>query len=89
MNTNVKSICETVEDIKENLTDYQYKTIMDNLMDINNDKPKQDDIQKQDAILEQVCFLYQYIPSIDDDNTKKVFVNRLELLNSNMLKLFR
>ncbi len=36
MNTNVKNICEVVEDIKENITDYQYKTIMDNLMVLNN-----------------------------------------------------
>ena len=36
MNTNVKNICEVVEDIKENITDYQYKTIMDNLMELNN-----------------------------------------------------
>ena len=36
MNTNVKDICEVVEDIKENITDYQYKTIMDNLMEMNN-----------------------------------------------------
>ena len=36
MNTNVKDICEVVEDIKENITDYQYKTIMDNLMVLNN-----------------------------------------------------
>ncbi len=36
MNTNVKNIGEIVEDIKETLTDYQYKTIMDNLMTLNN-----------------------------------------------------
>ncbi len=35
MNTNVKNICNVVEDIKENLTDYQYKIIMDNLMVLN------------------------------------------------------
>ena len=32
MNTNVKNIYEVVEDIKEKLTDCQYKIIMDNLM---------------------------------------------------------
>ncbi len=72
MNTNVRNISEIVDDINEKLTDYQYKTIIDNLMDINNDKQKQVDRQKQDAILEQICFLYQYFPSIDDDNTKKL-----------------
>jgi hypothetical protein len=40
MNTNVKDICEVVEDIKENITDYQYKTIMDNLMVLNNNDNK-------------------------------------------------
>ena len=40
MNTNVKSICEIVDDIKEKLTDYQYKTIMDNLMVLNNNDNK-------------------------------------------------
>ena len=38
MNTNVKNISEIVEDIKETLTDYQYKTIMDNLMALNKKK---------------------------------------------------
>ena len=38
MNTNVKNICEVVEDIKEKLTDCQYKTIMDNLMVLNEKK---------------------------------------------------
>ena len=38
MNTNVKNISEIVDDIKETLTDYQYKTIMDNLMALNNNK---------------------------------------------------
>ena len=38
MNTNVKNISEIVDDIKEKLTDYQYKTIMDNLMVLNNGK---------------------------------------------------
>ena len=38
MNTNVKNICEVVEDIKEKLTDCQYKTIMDDLMVLNEKK---------------------------------------------------
>ena len=38
MNTNVRNISEIVEDIKEKLTDYQYKTIMDNLMVLNKRK---------------------------------------------------
>ena len=35
MNTNVKNISEIVEDIKQNITDYQYKIIMDNLTALN------------------------------------------------------
>ena len=38
MNTNVKNISEIVDDIKETLTDHQYKTIMDKLMALNNNK---------------------------------------------------
>ena len=38
MNTNVKNICKVVEDIKEKLTDCQYKSIMDNLMVLNEKK---------------------------------------------------
>ncbi len=42
MNTNVKNISEIVDDIKERLTDYQYKTIMDNLMVLNNNNKIED-----------------------------------------------
>lgn len=89
MNTNVRSICEVIEEIKENITDNQYKTIMDNLMVLNNNKENPEEKQERDALLEQICFLYLYIPSINNENTKKVFFNRLELLCSNMLKHFR
>jgi hypothetical protein len=43
MNINVKNICEVVEDIKEKLTDCQYKIIMDNLMVLNEKKEKTDE----------------------------------------------
>jgi hypothetical protein len=43
MNTNVKNISEIVDDIKEKLTDYQYKTIMDNLMVFNNGKEEEEE----------------------------------------------
>ena len=89
MNTNVKSICEIVEDIKENITDFQYKTIMDNLMVLHNNKEKPEEKQERDALLEQICFLYLYVPSIENENMRKVFFNRLELLCSNMLKHLR
>ena len=42
MNTNVKNISEIVDDIKERLTDYQYKTTMDNLMALNNNNKIED-----------------------------------------------
>jgi hypothetical protein len=38
MNTNVKNISEIVYDIREKLTDHQYKIIMDNLTALNNKK---------------------------------------------------
>ena len=38
MNHNVKNILDVVEEIKEGITDYQYKTVMDNLMILNNNK---------------------------------------------------
>ena len=36
MNTNTKNIYEIIEEIKQNITDNQYKIIMDNLMVLNN-----------------------------------------------------
>ena len=38
MNQSVKVIFETIEDIKQNITDNQYKVIMDNLMVLNKSK---------------------------------------------------
>ena len=37
MNSNISRISEVMEDIKQNITDNQYKTIMDSLMAINKD----------------------------------------------------
>ena len=64
MNTNVKNIYEIVEDMKENLTDYQYKTIMDNLMALNNEKE-----EKEVEVEEET-----------DEDLKSVFITRLYLL---------
>ncbi len=92
MNTNVKDICEIIEDIKEKLTDYQYKTIMDNLMALNNEKEEEDDEEETDeeetdeeteAIEElhrQIIFLNGYIPTITDEDLKAVFTRRLNML---------
>ena len=37
MNSNISIISEVMEDIKQNITDNQYKTIMESLMAINKD----------------------------------------------------
>ena len=86
MNTNVKNISEIVDDIKEKLTDYQYKTIMDNLMALNNKKEEveaeveEETDEELEELSEQISFLNIYIPTIDDDELKKVFVRRLDTL---------
>ena len=75
MNTYVKNISEIVDDIKEKLTDYQYKTIMDNLMALNNEKEEVEEeleeeveTEETDGELEelsgQISFLNIYIPTI-------------------------
>ena len=90
MNTNVKNISEIVDDIKEKLTDYQYKTIMDNLMVLNNGKEEvEEEVEAEveeetDEELEElsshISFLNIYIPTIDDDELKNIFVRRLDIL---------
>ena len=89
MNSNVERIYQIVEEIKTKITDNQYKTIMDNLMVLNNNKEYPEEKQERDALLEQICFLYLYVPSIENENMRKVFFNRLELLCSNMVKHLR
>ncbi len=86
MNTNVNNISEIVDDIKEKLTDYQYKTIMDNLMALNNKKEEveaeveEETDEELEELSEQISFLNIYIPTIDDDELKKIFVRRLDTL---------
>jgi hypothetical protein len=86
MNTNVRNISEIVDDIKEKLTDYQYKTIMDNLMALNNKKEEveaeveEETDEELEELSEQISFLNIYIPTIDDDELKKIFVRRLDTL---------
>ena len=86
MNTNVKNISEIVEYIKQNITDYQYKTIMDNLMALNKKKEEVEDEAEEETdeeleeLSEQISFLNIYIPTIDDDELKKIFVRRLDIL---------
>ena len=88
MNTNVKNICEVVEDIKEKLTDCQYKIIMDNLMVLNEKKKEtaEDVDEEVDEELEelnrQISFLNVYIPTLTDEELKYSFVRRLDMLRS-------
>ena len=83
MNTNVKNISEIVEDIKERLTDYQYKNIMDNLMVLNVKKEEEVEEETDEELEElssQISFLNIYIPTIDDEELKKIFIRRLDVL---------
>ena len=87
MNTNVKNISEIVEDIKEKLTDYQYKTILDNLMVLNKEKEEEETDEETDEVTiqveelhRQIIFLNAYIPTITDDDLKAVFIIRLNML---------
>jgi hypothetical protein len=101
MNTNVKNICEVVEDIKETLADYQYKTIMDNLMVLNNKKEEEDYVSGADLdevnseideetdieeLIRHIHILEAYIPTIVNERTKEMFIEHLETLK-NLLSL--
>jgi hypothetical protein len=72
MNTNVKYISGTVYDIKGKLTDYQYKTVMDILMVLNNEKEvvKEELEEVVDEELEelsrQISFLNIYVATMND-----------------------
>ena len=52
MNTNVEGIYQVIEEIKENITDNQYKTIMDNLMALNKKEEA-----KEESVLDYVYWL--------------------------------
>jgi hypothetical protein len=80
MNANIGNIYEVVEEIKQNITDSQYKTIMDNLMVLNKKEQQGQEDDVIDSILDQIEFFNQYIPSISDANTKSQFLQRLDLL---------
>ena len=83
MNTNVRNISEIVDDIKEKFTDYQYKTIMDNLMVLNVKKEEEVEEETDEELEElssQISFLNIYIPTIDDEELKKIFIRRLDVL---------
>ena len=82
MNTNVEIIYEVIEDIKETITDNQYKTIMDNLMVLNKEKKKEEEEEELADLDRQISFLNRYIPTIDDNEViiKNSYIRRLDLL---------
>ena len=82
MNTNVKNISEIGDDIKQNITDYQYKTIMDNLMALNKEKKKEEEDGELAELDRQISFLNRYIPTIDHNEViiKNSFIRRLDVL---------
>ena len=89
MNTNVEGIYQVIEEIKENITDNQYKTIMDNLMALNKKEEEAEEESVIDSVLDQIEFFNQYIPSINDENTKNQFLRRLDLLKRTVFDLIR
>jgi membrane-associated HD superfamily phosphohydrolase len=89
MNANVEGIYQVIEEIKENITDNQYKTIMDNLMALNRKEQEAEEENVIDSILDQIEFFNQYIPSINDANTKSQFLRRLDLLKRTVFDLTR
>ena len=89
MNANVGNIYEVVEEIKQSITDSQYKTIMDNLMVLNKKEEQGQEQDVIDSILDQIEFFNQYTPSITDANTKNLFLRRLDLLKRTVFNLTR
>ena len=87
MNANVGNIYEVVEEIKESITDSQYKTVMDNLMVLNKKEEQNTNKRMTGLILDQIDFLYQYTASLKDADTKSQFSSRLELLKRTVFNL--
>jgi len=80
MNANVNDIYAVVEEIKESITDCQYKTVMDNLMILNKREEQKTNERMIGLILDQIEFFYQYIPKINDVSIRNQFSSRLDLL---------
>ena len=89
MNANVGNIYEVVEEIKQKMTDCQYKTIMDNLMVFNKKEEQGEEQDVIDSILDQIEFINQYVPSISDANTKNLFLLCLHLLKRTVFNFTR
>ncbi len=77
-----------MEDIKEKLTDCQYKIIMDNLMVLNEkEEVTEEDLEEEvdeeiEELSRQIFFLNVLIPTLTDEKLKYTFVRRLDMLRS-------
>ena len=80
MNTNVKNISEIVDDIKESITDNQYKTIMDNLMTLNRIHEYDNNVKEINMLWESIFFYKKYISILQKDDEKQIFIERKEFL---------
>ena len=82
MNTNIKNIYEIIEEIKQNITDNQYKIIMDNLMVLNKKQETEEETDEEtiEELHRQIIFLNGHIPTLKDENLKSVFTRRLFML---------
>jgi hypothetical protein len=81
MNQSVKVIFETIEDIKQNITDNQYKVIMDNLMVLNISKKE---LQSNAKYIIEKMQLYEDVIYFIDFNYNMTYLindNKLEIKN--------
>ena len=81
MNQSVKVIFETIEDIKQNITDNQYKVIMDNLMVLNKSKKE---LQSNAKYIIEKMQLYEDVIYFIDFNYNMTYLindNKLEIKN--------
>ena len=81
MNQSVKVIFETIEDIKQNITDNQYKVVMDNLMVLNKSKKE---LQSNAKYIIEKMQLYEdviYFIDFNYDMTYLINDDKLEIKN--------
>lgn len=81
MNQSVKVVFEIIEDIKQNITDNQYKVIMDNLMVLNKSKKELQSNAKY--IIEKMQLYEDVIYFIDFNYNMTYLINddKLEIKN--------
>ena len=81
MNQSVKVVFEIIEDIKQNITDNQYKVIMDNLMVLNKSKKE---LQSNAKYIIEKMQLYEdviYFIDFNYDMTYLINDDKLEIKN--------